>query len=64
MALIKMVETRIYSSWEFIFLSSPSTCFLVNLQSRLNNSNTEAQEKKKIKEELEGKKGKKMLGTN
>jgi hypothetical protein len=59
-----MVENRIYSSWEFIFLSSPPTWFLINLQIHLNNSNTEAQEKKKIKEELEGKKGKETSGTN
>jgi len=32
MALIKMIENRIYSSWVFIFLSSPSTWFPVNLQ--------------------------------
>jgi len=59
-----MVENRIYSSWVFILLSSPSTWFPVNLQSHLNCSNTEAQEKNKIKEEHEGKKGKEVLGTN
>jgi hypothetical protein len=56
MALIKMVENRIYSSWVLVFLSSPSTWFPVNLQIHLSNSNTEAKEKKKIKEEHEGKK--------
>lgn len=49
-----MVENRIYGSWVFILLPSPSTWFPVNLQSRLNNSNTEAQKQKKIKEEHEG----------
>jgi hypothetical protein len=58
-----MVENRIYSSWVFMFLSSPSTWFPVNLQIRPNNSNTEAQEKKKIKEEHE-KKGKEKLENN
>lgn len=57
-----MVENRIYSSWLFILLSYPSALFTVNLQSHLNNSKTEAREKKRIKEEHGGKKGKEMLG--